>query len=50
LQNNSRLGVEVNSEVYSCSILQTFQESGCLTLAGYVDKYINNYSVESNLR
>jgi len=32
LQNTSPLGVEVNSETYSCSILRTFEEFGCLTL------------------
>jgi len=30
-QNNSPSGAEVNSEAYSCSILQTFEEFGCLT-------------------
>jgi len=32
LQNISPLGVEANSEAYSCSILRTFAEFGCLTL------------------
>jgi len=37
LQNNSALGVEVgvkvNSEAYSCTLLRNFKKFGCLTLA-----------------
>jgi len=32
LQNNSALGVEVNPEAYSCTLLQSFKKFGCLTL------------------
>ena len=32
LQNISPLGVEVNSEADSCSIIRTFAEFGCLLL------------------
>ena len=32
LQKSSPLGVEVNSEAYSCSILRTLEEYNCLTL------------------
>jgi len=32
MQNNSALGVEVNSEAYSCTTLQNFFKFGCLTL------------------
>jgi len=31
-KNNLPLGVELNSEAYSCSILRIFEEFGCLTL------------------
>jgi len=33
MQSNSGFGVEVNSEAYSCTILQPFKEFGYLTLA-----------------
>jgi len=33
LQNNSPLGVEVNSEIHSCSKLRLFEEFGCLNLS-----------------
>ena len=32
LQKSLPLGVEVNSEAYSCSILRTLEEYNCLTL------------------
>ena len=32
LQKSLPLGVEVNSEAYSCSILRTLEEYDCLTL------------------